>query len=257
MTLFDVNGTQVQSVKQFPSMPDKTWYSGYTQYENDIYVVGGRTPAAAISNKVLVLRSGAWDVLPYLNTARDMSCVFVLNDRLYAAGGGQSLDIESLDLRNTDSGWKKESLTLPVGISACAVIGDSVYISYDNYLMKSDMQSEFVYLNNMTYSRSGHCMVSDGEANLWTLGGSSTLNVEMYSVASGEWTVVTSIPHYQHDLSLPGCVYFEGYIYVVGGLGSPFYSDRIYIYDPDTHTWGEGFLGVGLVCTVVGIIPRE
>ena len=260
---YDVYAGSVVQTINGPAMPYTSWFAATAQHHNDIYVLGGRSDSPGVDwsiRNVIRFKPGLWDptdTLPKMNLHREQGCAFVINDRLYVTGGIIAAGMESLNLVGQDSVWETEAVSHPMSShgAATAVIDDIAYMTDGQYLMKWQVgEDSWSFMPNMTESHVYHCMVSDGESRLWVFGGYNTLTAEMFSVTSGQWTMVDSIPHYERQLSGHGCVYHDGHVYVVGGTGYTFYSNQIHVFDTETGTWRESSnMGVGLTDMAVGM----
>ncbi len=257
---FDINNGTVTQIADAPAMPLQSWYTGSAQKLNTVYILGGKTSTGnkQYDKKVMRFQLGRWKELASLSEDRNSACPFILGDKLYIAGGTSSTVIETLDLTNVNAKWANTSFNLPFVMDkpASATINDTVFLTYNYTLLKYDLNKSFwaIYIIRLSVKRIEHCMVSDDHSHLWVLGGQGTLSVEMYDLLTGLWTEKSPIPHYQHILTAHGCVYHDGFIYVVGGFGSNFYSHKIYIYSVEHDTWTNFSLPAGLAYMSVGLL---
>ncbi len=236
-------GTVIRNVDAL-DMPFRSWFTGSTQQYNTIYTMGGRTAIGNTwfnSKQVHRFQWGLWGNLPSLSEERLSPCPFILRNKLYITGGNRNTSaIEALDLTNVNAGWEPAGFSMPFRMNnpASATIKDSVFLTYANYLLKYQL-GDYIWsaLMNMSVHRYGHCMVSDGESRLWVLGGEGTLSVEMFDLLTGWWTEKAPIPHNQIMLSGHGCVFHDSFIYVVGGFGTNFFSNVIYVYNIEKDSW--------------------
>ncbi len=199
-----------------------------------------------------------WDKLEDLNTFRSFSpCGFITKGRFYVAGGyltttlrqnGKNLaSIESLAVDDTNSGWRYESVSLPSPnySGACIIVNDTVYhaggwrYSYRKDVIHWTVGSKaWTHKTNMIETRGYHCMVTDGVDRMWVIGGYLISSIQEYTISSNTWKNLSLM---KRPLWSMGCVYYQGKIFVFGGLiGNTWATpgnDEIVIYSVDDDTW--------------------
>ena len=140
---FTVSKEDIKKLNNVPSWTNQgkqVWHYGSSAVVDPsgrfVYVIGGSGSLFTSPAKKLDTQTLSWSDIPSLITERYFPCAFIINDMLYTIGGmrGSNFyysDMESLDLKNPQSVWKKTSQNFPVAAAASAscVMNSWVWIS--------------------------------------------------------------------------------------------------------------------------------
>ena len=178
--------------------------------------------------------------------------------------------MEYLDLDDVHAGWKQENVDLPFGVhdSASVVVKDRVYISGGiskrqnenimNLISWSPCEREWRVEQNMTVGRAKHCMVSDNEDTIYSIGGNSHSNfMEKYSISGNTWKMLTG-NEFTYDIistGLQACVFINRQVIVVDTNGA------FHAYDVTSNSWaslpGDMAHGPSLQYPMAALIPMS
>ncbi len=181
-----------------------------------------------------------------------------------------SITMEYLDLDDMSAGWKRENVNLPFDVhdSASVVVKDRVYISggiskrqndnIKNLISWSPCEREWTVEQNMTVGRAKHCMVSDGEDTIYSIGGNSHSNfMEKYSISGNTWKMLTSdeFTYNIKSTGLQACAFINNQVIVVDINGA------FHAYDVRSNSWssfsGDIAQGPSLQYPMAALIPMS
>ncbi len=213
------NGT-VQWKQKGANAPGGWHYAGIAVVGSDIYIAGGYAEHKGTNHVVAKYDTvdDSWSELPDMMHRRgDRPAVYVLNGALYAAGGTkQTLSVEYVDIKVSGAQWRESSVKLPHHSwnSVAVVVKSDVYISAyhasPTLLRWSVGDSSWTSLAENTVAKGDHCMVTDGDNYIWTIGGGL---IEQYDISLGTRLTLTTGPT---GVSQNGyiCVYWDDYIVI-------------------------------------------
>jgi hypothetical protein len=83
---------RTKEIKKLPNMLNNRFFAGFSYYDGKIWAIGGRgygEDAVAVMNEceAFNFETNSWNLIPSLNNGRCQASSFVLNKRLYIAGG--------------------------------------------------------------------------------------------------------------------------------------------------------------------------
>ncbi len=219
-----------------------------------IYVMGGVTTNFLLSavNEMYDPLRITWDTLAPMATPRAFFASAIVNDTIYAIGGGYSGPIDKVEAYDpvTDTWLPKANLLNPRFCMRGAAVDGIIYIVGGNY----NEHNCQVYDPDSNKWTEKSPMPSDGGGNLsltvydgliYTFGGSSNSSynepwealstVYEYNPQTDIWTKKNDMPSPRFGL---GTYLVNGKIYAIGGSQSRNTTlATVEVYDPVTNTW--------------------
>jgi len=207
MTAFAASLGDVGAWADTTSLPQNLTYSNSVTYNGFAYTIGGDNGVSLVNTVYSAPLNldgtvGAWTATTSLPQPLSGSTSVVYNDYVYVIGGynGSSPLLDTvysapLNLDGTVGAWTTSVNTLP------QTINDAISIAYDGYVYvmggdNGSAQSTTVY----------SAPVNNGTVGAWA-------------------TSANTLPQ---GLSYTSTITYNGYVYVIGGLGSIEYSDSVY-----------------------------
>lgn len=238
-------------------MPSARCHNGLTILDGEIWIVGGRAnpdkPDSARGldplDEVIVFdpAKGTWRQEPPLNTARTEPVALVSGGRVYAIGGSDTAEGNSLSsvesIAPGEDAWRFEAQT-PRAIRQFAgcvlddvlyVVGEEGAFAYDPGKGEWDDLPAPEHLPQASY-------VAAFEGEIWVLGDHHSKKSWRYSPAERIWRSGPDLPTPQ---SWGGAAVLEGRLYVVGGahwstrMGWHIWDDRVFVLRPDWRSTGS------------------
>jgi len=207
LTAFAASPGDVDAWADTTSLPQNLTYSNSVTYNGFAYTIGGDNGSSLVDTVYSAPLNldgtiGAWTATTSLPQPLSGSTSVVYNGYVYVIGGynGSSPLVDTvysapLNLDGTVGAWTTSVNTLP------QTVNDSISIAYNGYIY---VMSGFngSTLQNTVYSAS----VNNGTVGAWA-------------------TSANTLPQ---ALQYASAITYNGYVYVIGGLGSIEYSDSVY-----------------------------
>ena len=242
---------QTRSWSVAGQMPMARCHNGLTTFDGEVWIVGGRVnldkPDSARGlvplDEVIVFdpANGTWRDAPSLNTARTEPVALVSGNRIYAIGGSDTAEGNSLSSVESigpgEDSWRFEAETpRPIRQFAGCVLDDIIYVigregafAYDPATGTWDDLSAPGHLPQASY-------VTAFEGEIWALGDHRSRKSWRYSPAERRWRSGPDLPTEQ---SWGGAAVLDGQLYVIGGahwatrLDKFIWDDRVFVLRPD------------------------
>ncbi len=266
VNIYKLYDGQVSWLSNGTSPPVGWEWAGVTVHGTVMYIIGGRNTENSSFTLSLRynLQDHSWEALPKLSLPRaNQPPTFIINEKVYTVGGRStavSIDnMETLDLNNMESGWKKEGTNFPhkTHMTASVVTDQRAYICagkerYDTSVISwAPGDAEWKAEASLMYPRKYHCTVAHGpglgHGFIWVLGGCETSScwnhgfVERYSTQTQTWTRIASAPDIAQNSNYTAACGIHGrYIYAVFSSryrNELYGNDNFVVFDMVSNTW--------------------
>ncbi|MBB5252687.1 fibronectin type III domain-containing protein [Sulfurisphaera ohwakuensis] len=216
------------------AIPDSLVYATSAYYDGKIFLIGGENLYSTPVSSVYIYENGSWYLGPSLPFALASAGATVCNNTLYVVGGANSTSIFGGILKFTGNGWKVISDSMPIPVYGAIVfsydykiyvIGGMNYSGNSlvppvNYIQVYNLKTNaWEIIGNAPLRLAYSAYYFNGSA-LFVVGGftqSATLtsSVFVYYPENNTWISLPSLPGVEAGGVLG---YYEGYLYLVGGL---------------------------------------
>ncbi|MBJ8340223.1 protein kinase [Antrihabitans sp. YC3-6] len=196
----------IDTWKSGPDLPIALNHPMAVDYRGELVVIGGWEPqghdlTATTSDRVFVLRDGAWVELPRLPEPRAAGAAAVVGDQIIVTGGQANSTLSTTTAVFDGTAWR-DAPGAPTAREHLAAATDGTYL----------------------YALGGRDLSSD----------KNTGAVERYDPATRTWTTLAAMPTPRGGL---GAVYVDGRIVAVGGEEPTRVLGTVEAFDVATGTW--------------------
>jgi serine/threonine protein kinase/N-acetylneuraminic acid mutarotase len=190
-----------------PQLPRPLHHLMAVTYKGEAVVIGGFVPGAELtsgqSDRVYVLRGGAWEQLPRLNHARAAAAAAVVGDSIVVVGGQANGKLVPQTEVFDGERWR-DVAELPTPREHLGAASDGRYL----------------------YAIGGRNLSADKNSPA----------LERYDPASDSWTTLEGMPQATGSV---GAAYIDGRLIAVGGESSTGVSDAVQMYDIQKRAWSQ------------------
>ena len=196
----------IDTWKAGPDLPVPLHHASAVVFRGEVYVIGGWSPeggdASAIdSNRVFVLRGGAWVEQPPLNRPRVAAAAAVAGDRIVVVGG--QADGQLVPVTEVFDGTKwTDAVPIPTPREHLAATSDGRYV----------------------YAVGGRDLSADRNSAAF----------ERFDPVAGSWERLPDLPTARGGL---GAAFVDGWVVAAGGEEPTRVLDTVEAYDLATGAW--------------------
>ncbi|MGA9295646.1 MAG: kelch repeat-containing protein [Ignavibacteriaceae bacterium] len=220
--------------------------------DGKIFVIGGSVLPGITDvahNVVYDPSANTWEEKASMPTARGFLFTAVVNDTIYAIGGGYpnyKLKVEAYDPVTNSWTTKKDMSKGHIGCNSSCVIDNIIYIVGGNYSERECWTykpgtDEWTQKASMPSDAGGALSVTAYNGLIYTFGGSTDVpgvakkTVYAYNPQTDTWTKKQDMPTARYAFQT---YLINGKIYAMGGAPSGGVSlSTVEVYDPETDTW--------------------
>ncbi|HSK90364.1 MAG TPA: kelch repeat-containing protein [Euzebyales bacterium] len=201
----------VEQWRMTEDLPQQLHHAMAVSYRNELVVIGGwvpdgANPTAQVSNKVFVMRSGAWHELATLQHARAAGAAAVIGDQIVVVGGqADKVLVTETEIYDGDLNTWRVGADIPTAREHLAAS------AHDGHV----------------YAVGGRDFTPDR----------NSAALERYDPATDEWERLSPMPTPRGSIA---AATVEGRLVVVGGETSEDVLDSVELYDFDAGTWVPG-----------------
>ncbi|MGQ5524715.1 Kelch repeat-containing protein [Chitinimonas sp. PSY-7] len=244
----DVFDFATGKIHKTADMPSKRYGVRPVTVGSKIYVIGGHNGDASL-DEVLILdtKKDKWSVGPSTNVTRDAPGTILVNDKIYAVGGGIEWDkpldtVEFLDLKKNKWFMSEHKLHAKRFAPGLVQLGDYLYVvgGYDGINALSSVEKmslktgEWSNATAMSLAR-WNMAVAVVDGKIYAIGGNDLKSSEVYDPATDKWSILPDMSQIRKGATAQT---YKGHIYVFGGSGNDGKAlDSIETFDLKKNQW--------------------
>jgi non-specific serine/threonine protein kinase len=226
-----------------PSLPLRLHHGMAVVYRGDMVVMGGWVPSgstldAVVSNRVFVLRNGAWVELPPMHHARAAGAAAVVGDKIVVTGGQANHQLVAETEVFDGTKWTDVAAMPTLRDHLAGVAGGRYFYAVGGRALSADKNlgaverydpatNAWTRLPALPTPRGGLGAAVVG-GRLVTLGGESPTSVfntvEVLDLTTNTWTTLPPMKTPRHGMAV---LAVGNTIYAIDGAGAPGHTDSV------------------------------